>query len=77
VYQPGLGSASVYFHQDQKAFEKVAEENGNRDLCLLAFGMGLEQDGVCPVTGFVVVVTGFWVLEVVMAVASLVTGSYR
>jgi hypothetical protein len=44
----------------------------------MAFDMGLEQDGVCPVTGFGVVVMGFWVLEeVVVAVASLVTRTYH
>jgi hypothetical protein len=56
----------------------VLERYGNRGLFLVAFDMGLEQDGVCPATGLRVVVTGFRVLEeVVVAVASLVTGTYR
>jgi hypothetical protein len=39
----------------------------------VSFDKGVEQDVVCPLTCFVVVVTGFWVPEVVMvAVASLV-----
>jgi hypothetical protein len=75
VYQPGLDS--VYCHQGQEGFEEVAQEYGNHGLCLVAFGMGLEQDGVCPTTGFVVVVTGFWVLKEVVVAASLVTGTYR
>jgi hypothetical protein len=76
VCQPGLDS--VYFYQGQEGFEEVTEEYGNRGLCLVAFGTGLERDWVSPVTGFVLVVTGFWMLEkVVVAVASLVTGTYR
>jgi hypothetical protein len=76
VYQTVLGS--VYFYQGQEDFEEVAKGYRNHGLCLVAFDMGLEPDGVCPVTGFVVVVTGFWVLEgVVVAVASLVTGTYH
>jgi hypothetical protein len=57
VYHLGLGN--VHFHEGQERFEEVAAGYWNHSLCLVAFNIGLEQDGVCLLVSFVVVVTGF------------------